>query len=116
MKKLKPPRRSHLPGMRNQRAVHGYGPTPLPALALRFETVRGMPGRLIIVVDYCRQWSFTVPRTPAKKRRISAQPPVLSKKARAYAKKVEGSRQLSIKFLKEAGIIEKPGKFARHYR
>jgi hypothetical protein len=41
---------------------------------------------------------------------------VLPEKARTYAKKVAASRELSIKFLKEAGIIEKPGKLARHYR
>ena len=42
--------------------------------------------------------------------------PVLSKAARAYARKVEGNRELAIRFLKKAGIIEKPGKLARPYR
>ena len=57
-----------------------------------------------------------MPVTLSKKGRMKGRPPVLSKAARAYAKKVEGSRKLSIKFLKEAGIIEKPGKLARPYR
>ncbi len=42
--------------------------------------------------------------------------PVLSKAALAYAKKIEGNRELAIEFLKEAGIIERPGKLARPYR
>jgi hypothetical protein len=41
---------------------------------------------------------------------------VLSKAALAYAKKIEGNRRLAIKFLKEAGIIERPGKLHRNYR
>jgi hypothetical protein len=41
---------------------------------------------------------------------------VLSKAARAQAKKVEGNQELAIEFLKRAGIIEKPGKLARPYR
>jgi hypothetical protein len=59
-------------------------------------------------------------RTGSKRRtsaeHTSARPPVLSKAALAYAKKVEGNRELAIKFLKKAGIIEKPGKLARPYR
>jgi hypothetical protein len=47
---------------------------------------------------------------------VRAYPPVLSDAARAYAKKVRGDRRLAIKFLKEAGIIEKPGVLARPYR
>jgi ribosomal protein S25 len=41
--------------------------------------------------------------------------PVLSEKALAYAAKIVKSRRLSIKFLKEAGIIERPGRLARPY-
>lgn len=51
-----------------------------------------------------------------KNRSLQAQPPVLSEVARAYAKKVRGDRKLAVKFLKEAGIIEKPGVLARPYR
>ena len=36
--------------------------------------------------------------------------------ARAYAKKVVDSRQVSIKSLREAGVIEEPGVLARPYR
>lgn len=71
---------------------------------------------LMMDVDYCRKWRSSVPVTLSKKRRVSARPPVLSKAARAQAKKVEGNRELAIKFLKRAGIIEKPGKLARPYR
>ncbi len=52
----------------------------------------------------------------SKKRPVQADPPVLPKEARAYARKIERSRRLSIKFLKEAGIIEKPGRLSRQYR
>jgi hypothetical protein len=53
----------------------------------------------------------------AKKRRASTeQTPVLSKAVLAYARKIEGNRALALKFLKEAGIIERPGKLARPYR
>ncbi|MGH9622970.1 MAG: hypothetical protein ACRD4G_01360 [Bryobacteraceae bacterium] len=55
-------------------------------------------------------------KSAPKKRSIRAQPPVLSDAARAYAKKVRGDRKLAIKFLKEAGIIERPGVLARPYR
>jgi hypothetical protein len=47
---------------------------------------------------------------------IRANPPVLPDAALAYARKVEHSRKLSIPFLKEAGIFEKPGVLARAYR
>jgi hypothetical protein len=57
-----------------------------------------------------------MPVTISKKRRVTAQPPVLPKAARDYAKKVVSSRAESIKFLKKAGIIERPGKLARPYR
>jgi len=58
-----------------------------------------------------------MPQATAKKRqRLAARPPVLSKAARAYAKKVAGDPQLAAKFLQEAGIIEKPGVLARPYR
>lgn len=53
--------------------------------------------------------------TLTKKHRVSARPAVLPETARAYAKRVAGSRQLAAKFLKEAGIIEKPGTLARPY-
>lgn len=43
-------------------------------------------------------------------------PPVLSKKALAYGKKIAGNRELAIKFLKEGGFIEQPGKLHRNYR
>ena len=85
-------------------------------LVVQGGTVLSRPGRLIISIDYCpTTWSRTVPAKRAKKR-SPARPPVLSKAAQAYAKKVGASRELSIKFLKEAGIIEKPGKLARPYR
>jgi len=42
--------------------------------------------------------------------RIKRREPVLPPAARAYAKKIVESRRLSIKFLKEAGIIERPRK------
>ena len=71
---------------------------------------------LMMSIEYCRRWRSSVPVTLSKKRRVSARPPVLSKAARAQAKKVEGNRELAIKFLKRAGIIEKPGKLARPYR
>lgn len=57
-----------------------------------------------------------MPKSVRKKRNVRAHPPVLSDAARAYAKKVRGDRRLAIKFLKEAGIIEKPGVLARPYR
>jgi hypothetical protein len=57
-----------------------------------------------------------LPKTPPKRSPASGRGDVLPEKARTYAKKVAASRELSIKFLKEAGIIEKPGKLARHYR
>jgi hypothetical protein len=56
------------------------------------------------------------PTIPIKKRRVLARPAVLPEAARAYAKKVAASRRLSVKFLTEAGIIEKPGVLARPYR
>jgi hypothetical protein len=92
-------------------------------LVLQWRSVPTSPGRVMMIIDYCptnychTNWGSPVPPARAKKRRrISAQPPVLPKATRAYAKKVEASRELSIKFLKEAGIIEKPGKLARPYR
>jgi hypothetical protein len=57
-----------------------------------------------------------LPKTPTKRLAVSARSIVLPERARTYAKKVAASRELSIKFLKEAGIIEKPGKLTRHYR
>lgn len=42
--------------------------------------------------------------------------PVLSKKALAYAAKIVKSKRLSIKFLTDAVIIERPGKLHRNYR
>lgn len=47
---------------------------------------------------------------------VRADPPVLPAKARAYARRAERSRRLSIRFLTRAGIIEKAGKLARQYR
>jgi hypothetical protein len=48
---------------------------------------------------------------------IHRREPVLPPAALAYAKKIVESRRLSIKFLKKAGIIERPGKASRvHYR
>ena len=55
-------------------------------------------------------------KTPSKRHPASTRSDVLPEKARVYARKVAASRELSIEFLKEAGIIEKPGKLARHYR
>jgi len=57
-----------------------------------------------------------VTRGSLKKHHRSGHPAVLSPAARAYAKKVEGNRQRAIEFLKEAGIIDKPGTLARPYR
>ena len=57
-----------------------------------------------------------MPKTLPKRYPASTRSDVLPEKARTYAKKVAASRELSIKFLKEAGIIEKPGKLARNYR
>jgi hypothetical protein len=57
-----------------------------------------------------------VPVRISKKRRIQADPPVLPKAALAYARKIVKGPRLSIKFLKKAGIIEKPRKLARPYR
>ncbi len=42
--------------------------------------------------------------------------PVLSEKALALGKKIAGNRELAIKFLKEHGFIERPGKLAKPYR
>jgi len=58
----------------------------------------------------------SVPANPVETLRVSTRPAVLPEAARAYAKKVVASRRLSIKFLREAGIIEKPGVLARPYR
>jgi hypothetical protein len=55
-------------------------------------------------------------RSSPKKYPMPCRPAVLSPAARAYAKKVTGNRQRAIKFLKEAGIIDKPGTLARPYR
>ena len=52
----------------------------------------------------------------SKKQSLSGRSAVLSPAARAYAKKIEGNRQRAIEFLKEAGIIDKPGTLARPYR
>ena len=54
-------------------------------------------------------------RGPSKKQPFN-RPAVLPPAARAYAKKIEGNRQRAIEFLKEAGIIDKPGTLARPYR
>ena len=50
--------------------------------------------------------------TPISRRTCAAERPA----ARAYAKKVTSNRRRAIKFLKEAGIIDKPGILARPYR
>jgi hypothetical protein len=55
-------------------------------------------------------------RTSTSAERSSTRAPVLSEAALAYAKKIEGNRELAIEFLKKAGIIERPGKLARPYR
>lgn len=58
-----------------------------------------------------------MPKSTAKKLdQVTARPPVLSKAAREYAKKIERDPALAAKFLIDAGIIEKPGKLARPYR
>lgn len=57
-----------------------------------------------------------MPARTVKKRRTKTRPAVLPKETRAYAKKVEGNPKLAAKFLKDAGIIEKPGTLARAYR
>src|SRR5271154_453770 len=101
MKNLRPLRRPARIHQKRGRYTHRRrGPALFPELRFQVGPVLATPGRLIIALDYSQSGSTTV---PAKKRRLPAQPPVLSKAARAYAKKVEGSRQLSIKFLKEAG-------------
>jgi hypothetical protein len=63
-----------------------------------------------------RYYNLPMSKSAPKRRSIQAHPPVLSDAARAYAKKVRGNRKLSVKFPKEAGIIEKPGVLARPYR
>jgi len=63
-----------------------------------------------------RWYNSLMSRSAPRKRSIQAHPPALSDAARAYAKKVRGNRKLAVKFLKEAGIIEKPGVLARPYR
>ena len=55
-------------------------------------------------------------KSAPKKHSIQVHVQVLSDAARAYGKKVRGDRKLAVKFLKEAGIIEKPGVLARPYR
>ena len=55
-------------------------------------------------------------RSSPEKYPMSDRPAVLSPAARAYAKKVANNRRLAIKFLKNAGIIDKPGTLARPYR
>jgi hypothetical protein len=40
----------------------------------------------------------------------------LSEKALALAAKIVKSKRLSIRFLKKAGFIERPGKLHRNYR
>ena len=57
-----------------------------------------------------------MPKSSRKKLNVREHPPVLSDAARAYAKKVRGDRKLAIRFLKEAGIIEKPGVLASSLR
>jgi hypothetical protein len=55
-------------------------------------------------------------RSSPEKYPMLDRPAVLSPAARAYAKKVANNRRLAIKFLKNAGIIDKPGTLARPYR
>jgi hypothetical protein len=55
-------------------------------------------------------------RSFPKKYPMSGRYAVLPPAARAYAKKIAANRQRAIKFLKEAGIIDKPGTLARPYR
>ena len=55
-------------------------------------------------------------RSSVKKYPVSGRPAVLSPAARAYAKKIVGNRRRAIKFLKDAGIIDKTGTLARPYR
>jgi hypothetical protein len=55
-------------------------------------------------------------RSSPKKYLLSGRHAVLPPAARAYAKKIAANRQRAIKFLKEAGIIDKPGTLARPYR
>lgn len=67
--------------------------------------------------DYdTHQRTIPMPATRKKQHRVWNQQAGLSKAAIAYAKKVSSNRRLAIKFLKEAGIIEKPGVLARPYR
>ena len=46
-----------------------------------------------------------MPKTHPKRHRAATRPDVLPEEARVYARKVAASRELSIRFLKEAGII-----------
>ena len=55
-------------------------------------------------------------RRSPEKYPMSGRPVVLSPAARAYTKKIAGNRRRALKFLKEAGIIDKPGILARPYR
>jgi hypothetical protein len=59
-----------------------------------------------------RIWCVKAQMTPS----LSVEPPVFSKVARAYARRIEGNRPLAVEFLKKTGIIEKPGKLAHSYR
>ena len=47
---------------------------------------------------------------------MSDLPAVLCPAARAYGKKVASNHQGAINFLRETGIIEKPGTLGRPYR
>jgi hypothetical protein len=94
---------------------NGAVQVPRPKLWHTFRRVFAIPAKnsgSIIVLNGDAQLT----KTPPKRYPSSARSDVLPEKARTYAKKVAASRELSIKFLKEAGIIEKPGKLARPYR
>ncbi len=59
----------------------------------------------------------TVERKPTSRSRKSLSPVEQEIKAmKAYAKKISASKEESIDFLQRAGILDKKGELAEHYR
>lgn len=60
----------------------------------------------------------TVERKPTTRSRKSSLSPVEQevKAMKAYAKKISASKEDSIAFLQRAGILDKKGELAKHYR
>ena len=70
----------------------------------------------IVTPESCSCGITSDMRSSSEKYPMSGRPAVLSPVARAYAKKIASNRKSAIKFLKEAGIIDKPGTLAKPYR